>query len=323
MANSQSSERPDLQDLVAYMQGRGSETMRAQVLQRLDEDEEYLELMMDLVPMLREAGELADPDATADPATRAPATQPMAPQTVVDAPALPEPQRHAGEVPVLPGKVVALPRRTSRPYGVFAALAAMIPIAVAVWMTTRPQSSEAARIATRMAPISAEKIEDGMWGGGSLRGGNEPGCNTSDSACFDAGAQMVDLQLALRQGYEQLIRVRLANLATSLGADYETYFPGLAEVSKEGRFDLEKVKKLVRSGDRKLRKDQDRMVGFEDGVCLRAALLAARGEDAQFFADRRNRKQCLEIVGEDNWKPDSEALADRYFEVRTGNPNLP
>lgn len=326
MANSQSSERPDLQDLVAYMQGRGSEAMRAQVLQRLDEDEEYLELMMDLVPMLREAGELADPDATADPATPAPASQPSMPRTAVDAPllAVAETQRHAGEVPMPPGTVVALPRRTSRPYGVFAALAAMIPMAVAVWMTTRQPSSVSGSVARALNPSLAIMETSDPWGGGPSRGGAiEPACSASGgSACFDAGAQMVDLQIALRQGYEQLARVRLANLATSLGADYERYFPGLAELSKNGPFDLEKVKKLVDAGDRKLRKDQDLMLGFEEGACLRAALLAARINDSEFFAGRKQRRLCLEVVGEANWKPNEGALEELFFNARTGGPDL-
>ncbi len=323
MANSQSSERPDLQDLVAYMQGRGSETMRAQVLQRLDEDEEYLELMMDLVPMLREAGELADPDATADPATRAPATQPMAPQTVVDAPlpAIAEPPLHAVEVPVLPGKVVALPRRTRRPYGVFAALAAMIPMAVAVWMTTRPRLPLPTILAKGdLASISSSLLEEGPWKE-VTRGAAEPACiDADDAACFEAGAQMVDLQIALAQGSEKLANRLLPLLATNLGADFPRFFPGL---DGKGPFALEKMKKKVEAGYPALLKYQDRMPGFEEGACLRAAVLAAKANKTSYFEDRQKQKRCLEVVGENNWKPDFEALADRYFEVRTGNPNLP
>ncbi len=127
MANSQSSQRPDLQDLVPYLQGRGDEALRAQVLKRLDEDEGYLELMVDLVPMLRAAGEIADPDAAEEgpDIAAAPAHAPPAPA------AFPGPTPSIKSLPH-PATVTA-PARFRR-WPAFAALAALVPIAVALWL---------------------------------------------------------------------------------------------------------------------------------------------------------------------------------------------
>lgn len=307
MANSQSSERPDLQDLVAYMQGRGSETLRAQVLKRLDEDEEYLELMMDLVPMLREAGELADPDAAPSPLqTRVDAPLPA----VDDAPA-------AGmlALPAMPGKLVALPRRTGRPFAAFAALAALIPCAVAVWIVTRTQLPLTAAVVRELGKVSELALDNNdRWG--VTRGGAKDDCGGDGAACFDAGAQMVDLQIALADRSQQWVRIRLVSLGTALGDQFERYFPGLGDLPKDGALDLEHIEKQVAAGYKNLREDQDLLEGFEEGACLRTAWLAAAMNNAAFFEGRKARKLCLEIVGEDNWKNDAKALENLFDQVR-------
>lgn len=312
MANPQSSERPDLQDLVAYMQGRGSETLRAQVLKRLDEDEEYLELMMDLVPMLREAGELADPDA-------APASSPI--RTFVDAPLPAVADAPPAGMPQMPGKVVALPRPASRPFGPIAALAAMIPIAVAIWVATRPQLPLPVSQAKLVGPVS-ELVLDNNDPWPATRGGAFGGCG--DGACFDAGGQMIDLQIALDQRSQQRVRTRLSSLGVALGRDsFEEYFPALGDLPKEGPLDLDFIEKQVAAGYDNLRGQQDLLEGFEEGACLRAAWLAAEMKNAAYFESRKARKPCIEFVGENNWKPDASTLEELFYKTRGGFSDLP
>lgn len=314
MANPQSSERPDLQDLVAYMQGRGSETLRAQVLKRLDEDEEYLELMMDLVPMLREAGELADPDA-------APASSPI--QTLVDAPLPPVADSAPDPVPGgMPGKVVALPRPAKPPLGVFVALAAMVPIAVAIWSATQPKLPLPVLQAQLLGPVS-ELVLDNNDPWPATRGGAFGGC-ADGAACFDAGGQMIDLQLALDQRSEQRIRTRLNSLGVALGREsFEEYFPALGDLPKEGPLDLDFIEKQVAAGYKNLRAQQDLLEGFEEGACLRAAWLAAEMKNAAYFESRKARKPCIELVGENNWKPDAKLLEELFYETRGDLSDLP
>ena len=319
MSNSQSSERPDLQDLVAYMQGRGSEALRAQVLKRLDEDESYLELMMDLVPMLREAGELADPDAVpeAAPAVR-PLVSPIA--AAVDAPLPPAP-----EAP--PARVVTFPESPSRRRtAAIGLMVAMIPAMVAVWIATRPARPAAYDLAKSLKSVSETILdENNPWGGGATRGSDAKDiCDQDPVACFDAGAQMVDLELAIQRKWKIQANTRLGNLSTTLGRKtFKSYFPGLAEVPDGTLIGLDVIEKQVAAGSRELLKEQDLMSGFNEGTCLRAAFLAAKSKDLAFFEKRKNRRLCRGIIDEVNWKPDPDALEHLYFEMRRKIEELP
>lgn len=315
MSNSQSSERPDLQDLVAYMQGRGSEALRAQVLKRLDEDESYLELMMDLVPMLREAGELADPDAVQDAAPAAPpAIRPLVSPiaAAVDAP-LPPP------AVAPPSRVVPFPESPSRRRtAAISLMAALIPAAVAIWIATGQTSrSPTEKLASNLSPVNRMVLESNdPWSGGAMRGGVDI-CDSKPVACFDAGAQLFELQVAIQQNWEDLANIRLANLATTLGKKaFRVYFPTLAEVPDGQLIELDTMKKQVEAGSRKLFEDPVLMDSFLAGACMRSALLAARADDRKFFEGRNARKLCQEYVGAANWKVDVQALEALYDDKR-------
>jgi hypothetical protein len=301
MANSQSPQRPDLQDLVAYIQGRGSETLRAQVLKRLDEDEAYMDLMIDLVPMLREAGECVDPDGEAEPV---PAPLRLAPPPMAEAaPAVAAP---AG------GKVIAAPDRFRTPR-LFEALAALLPIAIGVWLVMRtpqlgPQELAHNVVAQLEPDLKAENPFDPV-----LRSGNQKPALEGDFVT--AGTHLLDLENAIVQRNADAALDRLFGVKGSLDAlAYDATFSKIATLLEKPSFTWDDVnKEMAETYEYLEREFKGETRDIKTGMCWRAAWLAANAKNESFFAGG----PCRDLVGKENWVADTEALKAAFDKMKS------
>lgn len=217
MANPENAQRPDLQDLVAYLQGRGDETLRAQVLKRLDEDEEYLELMVDLVPMLREAGEIRDPDGDEQVDGESAAPPPPAPPL----PFVARPAPPAALPPVaLPPAASVIPAH--RRWPALAILAALVPISLGIWLVLMPKPPEPYRIAQQMASqLSSKTLEElSPWEPGTPRGEQIPeeGNEVVPEDYLVVGGQIFALDMAVRRESHEVAKDRLDGLEKMLSS---------------------------------------------------------------------------------------------------------
>jgi hypothetical protein len=296
MSNSQSPQRPDLQDLVAYIQGRGSETLRAQVLKRLDEDEAYMDLMIDLVPMLREAGECVDPDGEAEPA---PVPLRLAPPPMAEAtPAVAAP---AG------GKVIVAPDRFRRPPGLVAA-AAMLPIAVALWIVfgiDRPETWQAAARGLEGAKLPAS-LDDPLYS--NTRGGTDGlPFDVSPGDRFASGAWLVDLGLAIKRRDLKEAQSRLASLEGTVGSDEAPELLMLEQELAKSPVSWKNVERELETAYKYLFDNEKSQPYVDQGSCVRGAWLALRAGDAQFASRGKIGNRCPEIVGA-AWPPTEKQL---------------
>jgi hypothetical protein len=295
MANSHSSQRPDLQDLVAYLQGRGDAAMRAQVLQRLDEDESYLELMVDLVPMLRAEGEIADPDAAAPPVLPA-------------APALPAPLPFVAPLPTN-----AAPSRFRR-WPAFAALAALVPITVGLWLVNPFQEKILAR---RLAEMNdGAKLPEGEADPLYIDAKRGPPVSREVSPedaqdSFYAGARLFDLHLVVERHQVEESKARLDELQKSLAEDYRFEFDNVRALLEAKRVDWSEVERTIEE-DYKLCFDNPKQKlqrrSFEQGSCVRAAWLALKAQNPGYLALEEVRDGCEEVVGRELWSADEKQL---------------
>lgn len=280
MANSESSQHPDLQDLVAYLQGRGDEALRAQVLKRLDEDESYLELMVDLVPMLRAAGEIADPDAEEEDgghvASPSPPTPAAAPLSFV----APPPSTISSPLPAN-SNVAAHSRR----WPAVAALAALVPIAVAVWLVM-PRGPLSYRLASAMADdIGKDQLkqanpwEEAQRGG--VRGGDGPDTPTTPIDQTDvlrAGGQIFALAITVKNEDLPAAKERLLYLQKWLKDDFAGTYDTVELALKAERFDWRQVDRKMKGAYRDLLEipEYSKLEPLlNEGVCWRAAWLAS------------------------------------------------
>lgn len=312
MANFEDNERPDLQDLVAYLEGRGSAALRARVLKRLDEDESYLELMADLAPLLREDG------AEGEGAAAAPAAAPVAtpPRHLVAVPpatpaATPATTPAATPAPSLPGKVVALPSPYRKRRVLIAAMAALVPISVSIWLLGQSRVSTASLAANRLNPTQAT-LDDHPWGE-TYRGG--VAATEEDPAMYQAGGLLVDLETALKKEWPIQSKSRLSLLATTLDRQlFEA--SGLASVEKSvqaGAFRAAAAK--AEEAYKYLAEDKYSAHYLEQGACIRATLLASTGPDYRsFLEDQRLRRRCFDFL-KDDWGAATERLQDLLVEA--------
>lgn len=282
MANSESSQQPDLQDLVAYLQGRGDEALRAQVLKRLDEDESYLELMVDLVPMLRAAGEIADPDAeeedgghVAGPSPPAPAAAPLP---------FVHPPPSVTSSPLSANSNAATAR--SRRWPAVAALAALVPIAVSVWLVYQSTGSLAHQLARTMAKdVSKDQLdranrwEEAQRGG--VRGGDGPDTPTPSIDHADvlrAGGQIFALEIAVKNEDLPAAKERLLFLQKWLKDDFKWTYDKVEQAFRAERFDWRQVDLKMKGAYRDLMEipEYSKLEPLlNEGVCWRAAWLAS------------------------------------------------
>lgn len=306
MVNSESPQRPDLQDLVAYIQGRGSEAMRAQVLKRLDEDEAYMDLMLDLVPMLREAGECGDPDAEAEPA---PAPLRLAPPPVEVAPAVAEPP--AG------GKVIAAPDRFRRPWGKIAAVAALVPVAVGIWLTSRTQPLNPQKLAQKMVPDLRAGLDTDNPFDPTMRSANEPGSRNDDFVL--AGTHLLDLERALSRHDLEAASQRLLRLESVLDPiTFASSFRDVATYLGKPPVDWSLANNKVTEAYRFLvLDDKESALKLKTGICWRAAYLAAEAKDESFFKSGRQRERCRDLVGKGGWVANPKTVENAFFAIRS------
>lgn len=306
MVNSQSTQRPDLQDLVAYIQGRGSEDLRAQVLKRLDEDEAYMDLMLDLVPMLREAGECQDPDAEPAPA---PAPLRLAAPPVVAAPAVADPP--AG------GKVIMAPDRFRRRTGLIAA-AALVPIAIGVWLV-----SQRVLDPRELAVAIAQDLRSGSVSANPFdpvtRSANDPAPRSDD--LVKAGTHLLDLELALGRKDAEAATDLLNRLKGSLDPlTFAALFEGIARLLEKQDVEWRVVNKQVADAYRDLPRNKEEEQTLKSGICWRAVWLAAHAKDASFFSSGRQRDRCMDLVDPEAWKADTLAVENAFYnQVRRRN----
>jgi len=293
MANPPSIERPDLQDLLAYIEGRGDEAVRAQVLKRLDEDEEYLALMVDLVPMLREAGEIPLPE-----------------ESTVGPP--------AGEELPLPQKVIGHPLRFRRSGALITTLAALLSITLGLWLFSRANRSLSPDALSRemAAKVATDWVEENPFVRGFRGGPGEPDSNDY----LLAGMQILDLRVTFQKKQAEESLKRIADLQRSLDTvTFNATFGALDTKLKTSEVKSDRwwqeVNEAAEDGFHFLIADGlDPQEGrlLSEGMCWRAAWLAAEAKNSSFFEDELAKKQCLEVIGEESWKADSEVIQDAF-----------
>lgn len=125
---------------------------------------------------------------------------------------------------------------------------------------------------------------------------------------------MVDLQVALQNGWKDAAISRLDYLSTSLGSElYEKFFPGVEELRKQDKVDLAVLKMQVAAGSAQVIEQEKYLDGFLAGSCLRAALLAIESHNEEFFRDRKTRAVCELEVDTAAWNPKSREQLENLF----------
>jgi hypothetical protein len=267
-----------------------------------------MDLMLDLVPMLREAGECQDPDAEAAPA---PAPLRLASPPVVAAPAVAD--------PLAGGKVIVAPDRF-RPPRFIQALAALLPIAaIALWLAYPWVEGSPDQLAQKLAPkVSAELLDKYSWDERTrgLGDSGRTGCDGSRADCLQAGAQLLDLEVAINQGWEVQARDRLKLLKDTLGQ--LAWMASVSPVDKllmTSPVDWNAVKAEMKDAFAYLAAEEKGVRSLQEGHCLRAAYLAARLGDHTFFKDPDISARCIGLVGDQFWKADAaDRLEDQFHE---------
>lgn len=266
MVNPPNPQRPDLEDLVAFLEGRGSEAMRVLVLKRLDEDPDYLATMNDLVPMLREAGLIPEGGIT---------------------PASPEPAESEPKT-----NVIGNPSRFQRRTGLIAIAAALVPIGVSMWLWTASN----VRLPYQLMPPKFDSAQLQAWNSildsepwnssDTLRGDNvatKPAVEPSN--LLWVGAQIFDLEVAVRAQDRALAQKRLEVLQSTLGDKKKTTYGGLTWPA-DGERDWAGVEKEMATAYEWLAKPKgfshDQLKQIERGTCLRAAFLAQQAGNPDF-----------------------------------------
>ena len=295
MANPPNPQRPDLEDLVAFLEGRGSEAMRVLVLKRLDEDPDYLATMNDLVPMLREAG--------------------LIPAGGI-APASPEPAESEPKP-----KVIGDPSRFRRRTGLITIAAALVPIAVSMWLWTASN----VRLPYQLMPPKLDSaqlqawnsiLDSELWNSSdTLRGDNvatRPAVEPSN--LLWVGAQIFDLEVAVRAQDRALAQKRLQVLQSSLGNKAESTYDGVV-LSEKDSPDWARVEKEMADAYYWLAKPpvfgQEGMKQIERGSCLRAAWLAEKAQNPDYFKSWGDT--CSGVVDTSTWQDEVQELQKQLF----------
>lgn len=258
MANLPHPQHPDLEDLVAFLEGRGSEAVRALVLKRLDEDPDYLATMNDLLPMLREAG--------------------LIPEGGI-APASPEPTTSEPKTNVI-GDASRFRRRT----GLIAIAAALMLMGVGLWLWT-DQIPTATRLAKMLSEQSAA-LDSEVW----QRGVNRSGTTDSTSKSITAsdlpliGAQILDLEVAVRNRDLASARTKVAALISSLGDKADVTYGKVQGQLGAVSLVWDEIDAEMKEADRylKLAFSDDDLKLVDKGTCLRAAFLAQQAGKPDF-----------------------------------------
>ena len=293
MANPPNPQRPDLEDLVAFLEGRGSEAMRVLVLKRLDEDPDYLATMNDLVPMLREAG--------------------LIPAGGI-APASPEPAESEPKP-----KVIGDPSRFRRRTGLITIAAALVPIAVSMWLWTG-----SARLPYRLMPPKLDSAQLQAWNSilatetwvdtSNITRGSEGSSSGEISSLPLIGAQIFDLEVAVRAQDRALAQKRLQVLQSSLGNKAESTYDGVV-LSEKDSPDWARVEKEMADAYYWLAKPpvfgQEGMKQIERGTCLRAAWLAEKAQNPDYF--RSWGDTCSGVVDTSTWQDEVQELQKQLF----------
>lgn len=268
MANSTNTQRPDLEDLVAFLEGRGSEAMRALVLQRLDEDPAYLATMNDLVPMFRDAGLIPEGGiALAPSGATAPAEEKA------------------------PANVIGDPARFRRRTGLIAIAATLASIGIGLWLFTGSGVRHPLRLAQLLAASSKAPPVVESWSDINRGVGNseQNALDTTDHLSTAdlrlAGAQILDLEMATKARNHELAWNRLELLKSTLSGKADSTYDGVP-LTKDGPADWVKVEKEMAAAYEWLGKPevstQDELNEIERGVCLRAAWLAQQAGNPGF-----------------------------------------
>jgi hypothetical protein len=245
--------------------------------------------------MLREAGECVDPDAEAEPV---PAPLRLAPPPMAEAaPAVAAP---AG------GKVIAAPDRFRRPPGL-AAAAAMLPIAVALWIIfgiDRPKTFE----------LMAENLGGAKLPGTlddplphDLRGG--PGDHLSEDAkknLFASGAWLVDLELAIKKENARDALDRLNRLKGTLESFDRILLDPVATELESTQVEWRDVQRALDRAYKDLFDDNSWQRFLDQGSCVRGAWLALKSGDSQFATRDKIKNRCPKVVGA--WPPTEKQL---------------
>lgn len=261
MANLPHPQHPDLEDLVAFLEGRGSEAVRALVLKRLDEDPDYLATMNDLVPMLREAG--------------------LIPEGGI-APASPEPTDSEPKTKVI-GDASRFRRRT----GLIAIAAALVPIGVGLWLFTARAVPFASRLAQELGASPAH-LNAEVWEKDATRSGGDPASSSpqlpDDSDLPLAGAQIFDLTLAVNKRDLAAASAKAVALNRSLGEYADATYSGVQGKLEVAAFRWDEVDAEMKKADHYLKETlgDDRMKLVDKGTCLRAAFLAQQAGNPDF-----------------------------------------
>lgn len=302
MANLPHPQHPDLEDLVAFLEGRGSEAVRALVLKRLDEDPDYLATMNDLVPMLREAG--------------------LIPEGGI-APASPEPAESEPKT-----KVIGDASRFRRRAGLIAIAAALVPIGVGLWLWAgsarlpfrlMPQKLDSAQLQTWNSILSNETWVDGD----TLRGTGEEFQTAVEASNLPLiGAQIFDLEVAVRARNRELAENRLKVLQSTLGDKKSTTYGGLPW-PKDGEgwtgVETEMAKAYEWLAKPEVFAPED-LKQIERGACLRAAWLAEKAQNPDFFKSWKDT--CRDVVDPSTWQDEVKELQQQLFELDEEDPLL-
>lgn len=262
MVNPPNPQRPDLEDLVAFLEGRGSEAMRVLVLKRLDEDPDYLATMNDLVPMLREAGLIP-----------AGGIAPASPEI-----AEPEPKPN----------VIGNPSRFRRRTGLIAIAAALGPISIGLWLLTSRVVPFASRVAQELGASPAH-LKAEVWEKGGTRGdGDDPESSSpqlpDDSDLPLVGAQIFDLTLAVNKRDLAAASAKTVALNHSLGEYADGTYGGVEDKLEAAPLVWDDVDAEMKEADHYLKQglDDKKKKLVDKGTCLRAAFLAQQAGNPDF-----------------------------------------
>ncbi len=249
-----SSERSDFEDLAAFADGRLSGEARTAVLDRLAADEEYYELLTDLLRFQQE-------------------------------------EETAGATGKL-AEVVAHPSWLRRRRGWIAAVAALVPVALGFVLLLR--SASIGPLETMTAELDATELAElgGAWDErlwSALRGSQLPFAGRRDA--FRLGARSVDLHLALQAGHRELATEYLMEMTDLLRGDART---GSAAARYEGLLGALRERpapELVRSSLRAAADLEPLVDGFyfDYGVWARSGWWAAKAGARNHFQLRAVR----------------------------------
>lgn len=302
MANLPHPQHPDLEDLVAFLEGRGSEAVRALVLKRLDEDPDYLATMNDLVPMLREAG--------------------LIPEGGI-APASPEPTESEPKTKVI-GDASRFRRRT----GLIAIAAALVPIGVGLWLSMGSN----VRLPVRLMPSKLGSAQLQAWNSilanetwvdtSKNTRGSERSSGGEISSLPLIGAQIFDLEVAVWAQDRELAKKRLQVLQSTLGDKKSTTYGGLPW-PKDGEgwtgVETEMAKAYEWLAKPEVFAPED-LKQIERGACLRAAWLAEKAQNPDFF--KSWDESCRDVVDPSTWQDEVKELQQQLFELDDEDPLL-